>query len=122
MARSQDAVADLEERVARIDARVGAAREQVRELAVRLYVEGTVPLTRILRMADANDVVRAQQYSSVLAATTTDALGRFRADREDLVLEQAALDDQQEAHAATVDDLRQRQDDAMEEIDRLARS
>ena len=54
------------------------------QLAIRLYVEGTVPIIRILRMANANEVIRAQQYSHVIAGTSTDSLEQFRTDREDL--------------------------------------
>ena len=74
LALAQDAVAHVQTRVDTVDARVGAAREQVRDLAIRLYVEGTVPVIRILRMADANDVIRAQQYSHVVAGGSTDSL------------------------------------------------
>ena len=120
MARAQDAVAHLQTRVDRIDARVDVAREQVRDLAIRLYVEGTAPVIRILRMADANDVIRAQQYSRVVAGASTDSLEQFRADREDLRREQAALDEQRETHADSLDTLRERRVAAVEEIERLS--
>jgi murein DD-endopeptidase MepM/ murein hydrolase activator NlpD len=120
MARAQDGLADLQGRVDRIDARVSEARERVGALAVRLYVQGTVPVVRILRMANAGDVVRVQQYSSVVAATSTDALEQFRAEREDLGRERAALADQQEVHAAAIADLQERRDTAVGEIDRLS--
>jgi len=118
-ARAGDTVAHLEIRVARVEARVEAVRDQVRQLAVRQYVQGTVRITRLLRMADANQVVRAQQYASVMAETSTDALEQYRADKEDLRLEVTALEREQKARAATVETLRRRQADAVKELDRL---
>lgn len=121
LAHAEDTVANLEERVARVDARVAAVRDQVRQLAVRQYVQGTSQITRLLRMADANQVVRAQQYASVVAETSTDALGQYRADKADLRDEVAALEREQDARADVIRDLRRRQDDAMTELARLAR-
>lgn len=119
---ADDTVAHLEERVARVEARVEAVRDQVRQLAVRQYVQRTSHITRLLRMADANQVVRAQQFASVIAETSTDALEQYRADKEDLRLEVAALEREQEARAGAVEDLRRRQADAVRELDRLVRS
>ena len=121
MARADDTVAHLETRVARVDARVAAVREQVRQLAVRQYVQGTARITRLLRMEDANQVVRAQQFASVIAETSTDALGHYRADMQDLRAEVAALEREQKARAWVVEDLRRRQAEAVKELDRLAR-
>lgn len=120
-AHADDTVANLEARVARVDARVAAVRDQVRQLAVRQYVQGTSQITRLLRMADANQVVRAQQYASVVAETSTDALGQYRAEKADLRDEVAALEREQDARADVIRDLRRRQDDAMTELARLAR-
>jgi murein DD-endopeptidase MepM/ murein hydrolase activator NlpD len=120
-ARADDTVAHLEERVARVDARVTAVRGEVAQLAIRQYVQGTAQITRLLRMADANQVIRAQQYASVVAATSTDALEQYRADREDLRVEVAALDREQEQRADVIEDLRRRQADAVRELERLAR-
>jgi len=120
LARAQDAVAHTRTRVESIDARVGLARDQVRELAIRLYVDGTVPVIRILRMGDANEVIRAQQYSRVIAGASTDSLQQFRADREDLREEQAVLELEQEAHADSLENLRERRADAIEEIEQLS--
>ena len=92
----------------------------MRDLAIRLYVEGTVPIVRILRIGDANDVILAQQYSRVIAGSSTDSLQQFRADREDLSREQQALEEEQQAKAASVEELSERRADAMEEIDRLS--
>ena len=119
-ARADDAVASVEGRVARIDGRVTLVREQVRQLAVRLYVEGTAPLTRLLRIGDANQIVRAQQFSQVIAGTSTDSLRQYRADRDDLRVELAALERKQESRAAALENLRRRQADAVEEIERLS--
>ena len=69
LARAEDTVANLETRVARVDARVAAVRDQVRQLAVRQYVQATAGITRLFRMVDANQVVRAQQFASVIAET-----------------------------------------------------
>jgi murein DD-endopeptidase MepM/ murein hydrolase activator NlpD len=121
VARADDTVADLETRVARVDARVASVRDQVRDLAIRQYVQGTSHLTRLLRMADANDVVRAQQYASVVAETSTASLEQYRADKEDLRAEVDALEREQRARQAVLADLRRRQEAAVKELDRLAR-
>ncbi|MGI8809187.1 MAG: murein hydrolase activator EnvC family protein [Acidimicrobiales bacterium] len=120
-AHADDTVANLELRVARVDARVVAVRDQVRQLAIRQYVQGTSHITRLLRMADANEVVRAQQYASVVAETSTEALDQYRADKADLRDEVAALEREQGARARVIQDLRRRQDDAVKELARLAR-
>jgi murein DD-endopeptidase MepM/ murein hydrolase activator NlpD len=119
-AHADDAVAHLEVRVARVDARVAAVRDQVRQLAVRQYVQGTSHITRLLRMADANQVVRAQQYASVVAETSTEALDQYRADKEDLRLEVAALEREQASRSEAIDALRKRQAAAVQELERLA--
>lgn len=120
-ARADDTVANLEARVARVDERVAAVRGEVAQLAIRQYVQGTARITRLLRMTDANQVVRAQQYASVVAATSTDALEQYRADKEDLRVEVAALEREQAARAGAIEDLRRRQNDAVRELERLAR-
>jgi murein DD-endopeptidase MepM/ murein hydrolase activator NlpD len=119
MARAEDAVAQLQARVASVDRRVVAVRDQVRQLAIRLYVEGTGSLTRLLRMADANQLVRAQQFGHLLAGTSTDSLRQYRVDREDLRTELEALESKQEERAEALENLRRRQAEAIEEIDRL---
>ncbi|HEX2048603.1 MAG TPA: M23 family metallopeptidase [Acidimicrobiales bacterium] len=121
LARAEDTVANLEARVARVDARVADVRGQVRQLAVRQYVQGTAGITRLLRMADANQVVRAQQFASVVAETSTNALEQYRADKEDLRIEVAALEREQKARAGVMEDLRRRQGDAVRELERLVR-
>jgi peptidoglycan LD-endopeptidase LytH len=121
LAEAEDTITHLETRVAAVDARVGKSREQLRQLAVRMYTQGTSSLTRILRMADANEVVRAQQFSHVLAATSTDALGDFRAERENLEDEVAALERKKEERAEALDSLRARRAAAAQEVDRLGR-
>ena len=120
-ARADDTVAHRERRVARVDARVAAVRDQVSQLAIRQYVQGTSHITRLLRMADANEVVRAQQYASVIAETSTDALEQYRADKDDLRREVAALAREQASRAGAIEDLRRRQIDAVRELERLAR-
>jgi peptidoglycan LD-endopeptidase LytH len=120
-AQADDAVAHLEARVARVEERVAAVRAEVAQLAVRQYVQGTFRITRLLRMADANQVVRAQQYASVVATTSTAALEQYRADREDLKVEVAALEREQDERAGAIDELRRRQADAVRELERLAR-
>lgn len=122
MARADDTVAHLEGRVAQVEARVAGVRDQVRQLAIRQYVQGTAPLTRILRMADANQVVRAQQFASVIAETSTAALEQYRADKEDLRVEVAALEREQKERESTVGQLRQRRAEAVKELERLTRA
>ena len=119
IALAQDAVATVQTRVATVEARVDGTRAQVRDLAIRLYVGGSTPMLRILGMADANDVILAQQYSHVVVGASMDALEQYRSDREDLRRELAALEEQQEAHAESVEAHRARQADVMDELDRL---
>ncbi|MFP5319304.1 MAG: peptidoglycan DD-metalloendopeptidase family protein [Acidimicrobiia bacterium] len=121
LAHAEDAVANVEARVGRLDARMSETRRRVREVAIRLYVEGTAPLSRLLRVSDATKMVQLQQYSSVLAGTSTDALREFRADREELRDEMAALERQQEARAGSLEALRRREQAAVAELDRLSR-
>jgi murein DD-endopeptidase MepM/ murein hydrolase activator NlpD len=120
-ALADDTVANLQAGVTRVEERVAAVRSEVAQLAVRQYVQGTFRITRLLRMTDANQVVRAQQYASVVAATSTEALEQYRADKEDLRVEVAALGREQEERADVVEDLRRRQADAVKELERLAR-
>ena len=112
-------VAQLQAKVERIEQRVALVRDQVRELAIRLYVQGSAPLTRLLRMADTNQIVRAQQYTHVVAGVQMDSLHQYRADREDLREEISALERQQESQADALENLRREQADAVKEIDRL---
>jgi murein DD-endopeptidase MepM/ murein hydrolase activator NlpD len=72
-------------------------------------------------MADANQVVRAQQYASVVASTSTEALEQNRADKEDLRVEVVALERERADRDATIDVLRRRQNDAVKELERLTR-
>ncbi|MFN2504088.1 MAG: murein hydrolase activator EnvC [Acidimicrobiales bacterium] len=121
-ALAEDAVAHMETRVAGIEARVSRTRDQVRQLAIRLYMEGPSRLTRMLRMADANQMVRVQQYTRVMAGSSNDALQQYRADREDLERELTLLEGKQESRAEALEDLRLRRAEAIEELDRLARA
>ena len=121
LAEAEDTIAHLETRVSAVDARVGKSRDQLRQLAVRMYTQGTSSLTRILRMADANDVVRAQQFSHILAATSTDALGDYRAEKENLQDELAALDAKKKERTKALDSLRARRAAAAGEVDRLGK-
>jgi peptidoglycan LD-endopeptidase LytH len=121
MARADDSVAHLAARVAQVEARVDGVRDQVRQLAIRQYVQGPARVTRLLRMADANQVVRAQQYASVIAETSTEALEQYRADKEDLRVEVTALEREQKEREATLGQLRRRQSDAVRELERLTR-
>lgn len=120
-AHAEEAVAHAQSRVARLDARVARVRDDVRQLAVRLYVEGTAPISRLLRIADPGDVVRVQQYSRVIAGTSDDALRQYRADREELREETAVLETKQESQREAVETLRDRQNAIVAELDRLTR-
>ncbi|HWC09938.1 MAG TPA: hypothetical protein VG455_01825, partial [Acidimicrobiales bacterium] len=122
LALAADAVALTETRLARVDSRVDAVRDRVRELAIRLYVEGNAPLARLLRIADANKVVQAQQYSRVIADTSTDSLRQYRAEREDLRKELASLERAKGARAGAFENLRERRTQAARELDRLTRA
>ena len=120
LARAEAAVSQLQTRVSGIESRVAQARQQVRQLAVRLYVDGPSHLALILRIADANHLVRAQQFAHVVAGTTTDSLEQYRADRDDLRDELARLEAKQDVRAAALEDLRRRRADAITEVARLA--
>jgi peptidoglycan LD-endopeptidase LytH len=122
LARASDAVARVETRVARVDARTSVVRDQVRQLAIRLYVEGTSPLARILRLGDADKVVQAQQYSRIIADTSTDSLRQYRLEREDLRDELAALEREKGTRAGAFENLRRRRTDASRELDRLTQA
>jgi murein DD-endopeptidase MepM/ murein hydrolase activator NlpD len=121
LAHAEDAVSHLETRVARLDARVAEVRDRVGDLAVRLYVQGTAPVARLLRLGDAAHLVQVQQYSRFVAGISTDALRQYRADRAELAEELAALAAGQEAQAAAVEGLRRRQAAATAEVERLTR-
>jgi peptidoglycan LD-endopeptidase LytH len=120
LARSEDTVAHLQQRLARTEARAAQAHGRVRELAVRLYVEGTSGVTRLLRMGEANELVLAQGYSDVIAGASTDALRQFRADRAVMVEEQAVLAREMGHQEAAAEQLRRQNQAAIAEIDRLA--
>jgi murein DD-endopeptidase MepM/ murein hydrolase activator NlpD len=120
MAHAEDAVAQSHTRVERVEARLAVVRDQVRQLAVHQYVQGTGPLARLLRMPDANQLVRAQQFASVLAGTSTDSLRQYRVDREDLRQELSALERTQESRAEAVENLRRRQAEIVAELERLS--
>ena len=122
LARASDAVARVETRVARIDSRTAAVRDQVRQLAIRLYVQGNSPLARLLRVADADQIVQAQQYSRVIADISTDALRQYRVEREDLRDELAALEREKGARSGAFDNLRRRRAEAAQELDRLTKA
>ena len=120
-AKADDAVANSEKRVAQAEAKAAAVRDQVRELAIRRYVEGVAPISRILRMADAGQLVPAQQYTHAVAAQQGDALRQYRADREDLGIELRALEQDREEASAAVATMRKRQVEITQELDRLGR-
>ena len=122
LARASDSVTRVETRVARIDSRTAAVRDQVRQLAIRLYVQGTSPLARLLRLADADDMVQAQQYSRVIADTSTDALRQYRVERDDLRDELSVLEREKGARSGAFDNLRQRRTEAARELDRLTKA
>jgi murein DD-endopeptidase MepM/ murein hydrolase activator NlpD len=84
-------------------------------------VEGTGTLSRLLRMADANQVVRAQQFSHFVAGGTTDALRQYRADLGDLREEQDALEREQGSREDAFEDLRKRRSEAIREVEGLGR-
>lgn len=121
LAQAADAVAAAQLRVTRLDGRVDQVRQQVRQLAVRLYVEGTAPLSRLLRLPTAAQLVPAQQYSRAIAAGSGDALRQYRADREDLADEQEALAGKQGEQRAAVANLDALRRAAVKEVDRLGR-
>jgi murein DD-endopeptidase MepM/ murein hydrolase activator NlpD len=121
LAAAEDAVAHARSRVTWTEGRVAAARQLLGQLAVQRYVSVTARLSRLLRLTDANQVVRAQQFSALVAGETTDSLERYRAEREDLADEVKALQAKQEARGDALATLREERADAIEEVARLAR-
>jgi peptidoglycan LD-endopeptidase LytH len=73
-------------------------------------------------MADANQIVRAQQFSHFIAGGSTDALRQYRAEVGDLREEQRALEREQGSRAGAFDDLRQRRAEAIREVEQLGRA
>lgn len=121
IAQSEKAVNSAKDRATKIETRVGALKSQVAQLALRRYVEGTKPLTRLFGLTDANEVVRAQQFAQVVAGSSNDSVRRYRAERDDLRSELSALERVKEQQASAVDDLRQRRSKALAEVQRLTR-
>ena len=104
-----------------VEARVDGTRAQVRDLAIRLYVEGTTPMhphpahgRRQRRHPGPAVQPRGRRGVDGRPASSTGS------DREDLRRELAALEEQQEAHAESVEAHRARQADVIEELDRLS--
>lgn len=121
IAKAERAVDTVKERAARIEARVATLHDQVAQLALRRYVEGTKPLTRLFGLADANEIVRAQQFARVVAGNASDSVSRFRAERQALGDELAALETQKKEQAGAVQNLRKRRSDADSRVQQLAR-
>ncbi|HUQ63613.1 MAG TPA: peptidoglycan DD-metalloendopeptidase family protein [Acidimicrobiales bacterium] len=119
--KAEKAVNTAKDRASQVEARVGSLRDQVGQLALRRYVEGTKPLSRIFGLADANEVVRAQQFAQVVAGSANDSVRRYKAEREDLQDELAVLDRQKEEQADAVANLRKRRSAALSEVEKLTR-
>ncbi len=121
IATAERAVNAVKERAAEVEVRVRALRDQVGQLAVRRYVDGTKPLSRLFGLADANEVVRAQQFAQIVAGSASDSVGRFRAERDDLQEQRGALERQQKEQAGSVENLRKRRAEAVSKVQQLAR-
>lgn len=121
LARLEDGLSAVEGRVRAIRERTGALREGVSRYAVNSYVGDRGDITRFLVMDDATEFARAQVFADVAIGNSRDALGRFRAEREDLEAEMEALEKSQEARQAGLAQLRRRRVEAAAEVERLAR-
>jgi murein DD-endopeptidase MepM/ murein hydrolase activator NlpD len=121
IAEAEKAVNAVKDRSGRIEARVATLRQQVGQLALRRYVEGTKPLTRLFGLVDANQVVRAQQFAQVAAGSANDSVRRYRTEREDLAGELADLEREKKEQADAVGNLRKRRSTALAEVERLTK-
>jgi murein DD-endopeptidase MepM/ murein hydrolase activator NlpD len=121
IAKAEKAVNTVKERTSQIETRVWALRSQVGQLALRRYVDGTKPLSRLLGLVDANQVVQAQQFSQLVAGSANDSVRRYRAEREDLRTELTALQNEQKDQAGAVENLRKRRATAVAQVERLTK-
>ncbi len=121
LSRADEKLTQLTTQVGAVEARVGSLRAQVGNLAIRRYVSGTAPLLRLLRLQDANEALRAQQYTTVIAGSSTESLGRYRAERGELDDQVKELRKGQQARNDAVENLRTRRADAAGLVERLSR-
>lgn len=121
LARLEDGVSAVQTRVQVLQDRTGALQEGVRQYALNTYVGDRTDITRLFTMDDTNQFARAQVLADVAIGNSREALGRFRAERQDLAAELSALEKSQEARRGGLADLRRRRGDAAAEVERLAR-
>jgi len=121
VARADDAAARLQARVDQLGTRLTAARDQLRILAIRRYVEGPRAINRLLGLAHADELVRSQQYFHVVASGADDALERYRGERSNLRDQLAVVEHERKIGALAGDKLRDQQAKAVAEVDRLGR-
>jgi len=121
VAQTEARLTQMTARVGTVEARVGSLRDQVGNLAIRRYVSGTAPLLRLLRLQDTNEAIRAQQYTAVIAGSSFESLGRYRAERAELDDQVKDLQKGQRARGDAVENLRKRRAEAASLVDRLAR-
>lgn len=120
LAFSTDAVTHAQERVVAAEQAAEEARQQLSALALRQYVRPTDPLPFLRDLSDATQASLALQYSAAAAGQTSDILGQYRAEREDLERELASLSSAQEAEHQTLDELRRQEQSVVAELERLA--
>ncbi len=119
LAFATDAVADARRRVAATEASLAESQDRLTQVAVRQYVQPPAALPFLVDLTDTASASLARQYAAVAAGGTVDALGQFRARKEDLEIELASLAEREQAEAATLEGLRRRQAEVMAELDRL---
>lgn len=119
LAKAGDAMDRVRARADLLGRQVDDLRTQLGQLAIRRYVEGTKPLSRLFGLEDANQAVRAQQYATVAAGTANDTVRRFRAQREDLQAQLGDLRREEERQQSALGALQRRRSAAVAELTRL---
>jgi murein DD-endopeptidase MepM/ murein hydrolase activator NlpD len=117
LARAERQVADLRVKRKQAADRVASLEGQVKEVAVTQYVQGGAPLAET---TDPNQVARSQALLRYAVTGSLDALDQYRAAREDLDVNTAALERQLGAQRSAVGSLRQQRAAIQAELNRLA--
>ena len=117
LARAERQVADLRVRRQQAANRVSSLEGQVKEVAVSQYVQGGSPLAET---TDPNQVARGQALLRYAVTGSLDSLDQYRAAREDLDVNTAALERQLGSQRSAVSSLRKQRSAIQAELNRLA--
>jgi murein DD-endopeptidase MepM/ murein hydrolase activator NlpD len=117
LARAERQVADLRVRRQQAADRVSSLEGQVKEVAVSQYVQGGAP---VAETTDPNQVVRGQALLRYAVTGSLDSLDQYRAAREDLDVNTAALERQLGGQRSAVSALRKQRSAIQAELSRLA--